>query len=254
MSKARDLASAAPAPSTVSATEIGYLDGVTSAVQTQLDAKTAKSTLTTTGDIYYASAANTPARLGIGSTGNVLTVSGGLPTWAAASGWSPNYQLLNAGGTALTGATTVTVSGISGINSLFIIIDQVSAASVPSLMQLLLNADTATNYTQVTYQITAGSGGTTTVAADYSGLWGNSFYFATLATNAAGVAITNFQIDGTGTAGLKPVNFTTYADTYLSTKMQSGNGAYKGTSAISSVSVKSSNGNLDAGTIYVYGA
>jgi len=83
MSKARDIASAAPAPSTVSATELGYVDGVTSAIQTQLDAKTAKSTLTTTGDIYYASSANTPARLGIGSTGNVLTVASGIPSWAA---------------------------------------------------------------------------------------------------------------------------------------------------------------------------
>lgn len=42
--------------------------------------------LTTTGDTYYASAAATPARLGIGSTGNVLTVSGGLPVWSAPSG------------------------------------------------------------------------------------------------------------------------------------------------------------------------
>lgn len=67
----------------VNDTEIGYLDGVTSAIQTQLDAKTAKSTLTTTGDIYYASGANTPARLGIGSTGNVLTVASGIPSWAA---------------------------------------------------------------------------------------------------------------------------------------------------------------------------
>ena len=88
MSKARDIASAAPAPSTVSATELGYVDGVTSAIQTQLDAKTAKSTLTTTGDIYYASAANTPARLGIGSTGNVLTVASGIPSWAAPAGGS----------------------------------------------------------------------------------------------------------------------------------------------------------------------
>ena len=117
MTKARDIASAAPAPSTVSATELGYLDGVssaiqtqidgkqavnaavsttelgyldgvTSAIQTQLDGKTAKNTLTTTGDIYYASSANTPARLGIGSTSQVLTVSGGVPTWAAPSGGS----------------------------------------------------------------------------------------------------------------------------------------------------------------------
>jgi hypothetical protein len=51
MTKARDIASAAPAPSTVSATEIGYLDGVTSAVQTQLDAKAASTGPTLTSPI-----------------------------------------------------------------------------------------------------------------------------------------------------------------------------------------------------------
>ena len=40
---------------------------------------------TTTGDIIYASSANTPARLGIGSAGQVLTVASGIPSWAAAS-------------------------------------------------------------------------------------------------------------------------------------------------------------------------
>ena len=39
MTKARDIASAIPAPSTVSSTELGYLDGVTSAIQTQINAK-----------------------------------------------------------------------------------------------------------------------------------------------------------------------------------------------------------------------
>lgn len=43
------------------------------------------NTLTTTGDLYYASGANTPARLGIGTTGQVLTVAGGLPSWAGAT-------------------------------------------------------------------------------------------------------------------------------------------------------------------------
>lgn len=41
---------------------------------------------TTTGDIIYASAANTPARLGIGSTDQVLKVTGGVPAWGAAGG------------------------------------------------------------------------------------------------------------------------------------------------------------------------
>jgi len=104
MTKARDIASAAPAPSTVSATELGYLDGVTSAIQTQLDSKTAKSTLTTTGDIYYASSANTPARLGIGSTDQVLKVSGGVPAWATASSGAM---------TKVTSGTFTTVSEVS---------------------------------------------------------------------------------------------------------------------------------------------
>ena len=54
----------------------------TSGLQTALDAKL-PITLTTTGDIIYSSSGATPARLGIGSTGNVLTVAGGLPSWAA---------------------------------------------------------------------------------------------------------------------------------------------------------------------------
>lgn len=53
--------------------------------QTVSDGRFIKNTLTTTtGDIIYASAANTPARLGIGSTDQVLKVSGGVPAWGAA--------------------------------------------------------------------------------------------------------------------------------------------------------------------------
>jgi hypothetical protein len=44
MSKARDLANAATALSAVSATELGYLDGVTSAVQTQINTVTTSVT------------------------------------------------------------------------------------------------------------------------------------------------------------------------------------------------------------------
>jgi hypothetical protein len=42
--------------------------------------------MTTTGDTIYSSSGSTPARLAIGSTGNVLTVAGGVPTWAAPAG------------------------------------------------------------------------------------------------------------------------------------------------------------------------
>jgi hypothetical protein len=45
--------------------------------------------MTTKGDLVYENATPAPARLPIGSTGNVLTVSGGVPTWAAPA--APTY-------------------------------------------------------------------------------------------------------------------------------------------------------------------
>ena len=52
------------------------------------------SLVTTTGDTIYASSANTPARLAIGTSGQTLTVSaGGIPEWATpAAGTTANDQ------------------------------------------------------------------------------------------------------------------------------------------------------------------
>jgi hypothetical protein len=151
MSKARDIASAAPAPSTVSATELGYVDGVTSAIQTQLDAKTAKSTLTTKGDIYAATAASTPARLAVGANGTTLVADSSEATglkWAAAS--SGGMTLLST--TSLTGATT-TISGISGIyNNLHIVISGVTNSTANGKFNLkLYNGVTQLNTSSALY-------------------------------------------------------------------------------------------------------
>lgn len=76
------------AASATTATELGYVSGVTSAIQTQLDAKTDKSTLTAKGDIYAATAASTPARLAVGSDGQYLKANSSTSTgleWASVS-------------------------------------------------------------------------------------------------------------------------------------------------------------------------
>lgn len=72
MSKARDLANAGTALTTVSATELGYLDGVTSAVQTQVDAKIAKSLVTAKGDLIVATASGTVVAQAVGTNGQYL--------------------------------------------------------------------------------------------------------------------------------------------------------------------------------------
>lgn len=62
---------------------------------------------TTLGDIEYrSSTANTNTRLGIGSTGNILTVVGGVPAWAAPAGGGKVLQVVYGSST-----TATTVSG-----------------------------------------------------------------------------------------------------------------------------------------------
>lgn len=69
---------------TTTATEIGYVNGVTSAIQTQLNGKL-PTTITTTGDLIYSSSGTTAARLGIGNAGQGLRVVSGLPAWGYAA-------------------------------------------------------------------------------------------------------------------------------------------------------------------------
>lgn len=66
---------------------------------------------TTLGDIEYrSSTANTNTRLGIGSTGNVLTVSGGVPVWAAPAGGGKLLQVVSAVTTTPTSIATTTLT------------------------------------------------------------------------------------------------------------------------------------------------
>ena len=51
-----------------------------------LDTTGMTNPMTTTGDTIYSSSGSTPARLGIGTTGQVLTVAGGVPSWATPAG------------------------------------------------------------------------------------------------------------------------------------------------------------------------
>lgn len=72
---------------TATATELNYVDGVTSSIQTQLDAKIAKSLVDAKGDLLVGSADNTVARLGIGTNGYLLTANSSATNgleWAAA--------------------------------------------------------------------------------------------------------------------------------------------------------------------------
>lgn len=57
----------------------------------------------TTGDMLYASSSSVLSKLGIGSSGQILTVSGGLPVWSAAP--ATGVTTISFGSTGLTPST-----------------------------------------------------------------------------------------------------------------------------------------------------
>jgi hypothetical protein len=205
------------------------------------------------GDLITATAADTPARLAVGANNTVLTADSTEATglkWAAPSAPTTNWTLINAGGTTLTGATTITVSGISGKNQLFIMVRGASSANALSVMSLRLNADTGSNYVQV--------GGKQTGSSDvvYQDLSQTSFSLGKQDNNANGKLVAGLWLSGTNSTDIKVGNQYGLGENFGSSQNDGYMtfNTYSGSSTISSVSIISSTGNFDAGTIYVYGA
>lgn len=63
-----------------------------------------------TGDLLYASGTNTLAKRSIGSSGQILTVSGGVPTWASPAGGGKVLQVINAVTTTTKTISSTTLS------------------------------------------------------------------------------------------------------------------------------------------------
>ena len=95
-------------------TEIGYLNGVTSLIQTQLDGKVDESLFDAKGDLLVGSADNTPAKLTVGTNGYILTANtsatNGIEWAAAPAGYSPPTL----GSTQIgSGSTVTTIAGLT---------------------------------------------------------------------------------------------------------------------------------------------
>jgi hypothetical protein len=102
----------------------------------------ALSPLTTAGDIIYENNTPAPARLPVGTTGQVLTVSSGLPSWATPStGVQPStYDIENAtfSPVAASDALTFNLQTLSGATP---------SAGSPCKFAFRGNSDTTTTYT-----------------------------------------------------------------------------------------------------------
>lgn len=212
------------------------------------------------GDLIAGTAADTAGRLAVGTNGHVLTADSTTGTglkWAAVA-TTKSFSLLNSGGTTLTGATTITYSGISNQDELLIIIGDASSANASSNIQFRFNTDTtAANYQQAYGEIQPQA---TYGASMFNSQFDNGaigyFDFSRLSGSAGSLISGYIRVSGCATSGTKVLTWmgSGRADGSNTQKLIIGGGTYAGASTISSFSLISTSGNFDSGSFFVYGA
>jgi len=211
--------------------------------------------MTTTGDTIYSSSGSTPARLGIGSTGQILTVSGGLPVWATPSGATKNFTLLNSGGTALSGSTTVTVSGISNADEIFVYLVGASPTSIAYNVSLRVNGLSTGIYDYRGPYISAGAGYSTNNFAVRAGNAENRVVLGEWSDSDVSRMDGWLRITGAATSGIKIIDFQTGATASGGSGQDLvwGGGVINTSAAITSISIIQDDGvNFDNGRVWVY--
>jgi len=152
-----------------------------------------KSTVTTNGDLIYATGASTVTRRAIGSTGQVLTVSGGVPTWSTPASGNSMTQLA----TGTLSGTSVTISSIDqGYRDLKLILTG-ATFSADSQFAILFNGGTSYNITNT--------------GAGFNGSWAT--FNSVLTSQSTGRILGGNTFEWLSTGGLNHTEwtFTNYA-------------------------------------------
>ena len=218
-----------------------YITQATAISPTLVDAK---------GDIIAATAADTVARLAVGTDGQVLTAASGQATglqWTTPV--SGSMTLLST--TSLSGATT-TISGISqSYNSLFAVITGVTNATANGQFRCAPNASTTITQGVSTVGISSVSNQTSDNTYLFLTDFGATYNWTrTVATNSVILLISNYA----STSAWKNFTYTSGFDaaTYAFA-ISNGAGTIKTNSAITSLVFSNSGGNLSTGTVLLYG-
>jgi hypothetical protein len=205
------------------------------------------------GDLIAATAADTPARIAVGTNGQVLTADSTAATglvWAtpSAGGSTINYTQLSA---ATPSGSTYTVS-VSSYNFYFIYIDGVTTSSGLGEYALRFNADSTSKYAWAGSRAINAPASLSISATGFNTQ--NKIVFMEGGNSSANDNYAAIRVEGGAGTGAKFVQATsaptgTSGDIYI---IQS---AYTGASAITSISLIETNGfTFTSGTVRIYGS
>ena len=221
---------------------------VDSTLKTQIDNTVAssiqKSLVTTKGDIIAATAASTPARLGVGTDGQFLqadSASAAGVKWATPA--SGGMTLLST----TSFASTTTISGISGAYThLYMYIYGLTNATASNSFRIAPNGSTT-----ITNNFSSGSATTVNTNVNtYLYPVGDYGYLNTNSNNAYQVTIFNYS----GTSGYKTfLSSGIFVEPAGNQRAGFSSGGIQTTSAITSLTFSNTGGALSTGTCLLYG-
>jgi hypothetical protein len=209
----------------------------------------AKTIVDAKGDIIAATAADTVARLAVGSNDQVLTADSSTATglkWAAPA--AGGMTLIST--TSLTGSS-VTLSSIpSTYNNLQLVIRNYKPATDNTLLRLRINSDSGTRYKVLFTDNASNSGSTDSFNNSSISICGNNDN-----TDATGLSIVNIY-DYNNAVSWKVLDFRSIAvDPTTTTEFKAANGVgfFNQTGAITSLDLFPTSGNFTSGSALLYG-
>ena len=171
---------------------------------------------------------------------------------ASAASGGANWTLLNSGGTALTGAQTVTISSVpTGTDKIMVLVANASSASASAYIQVRLNTDTGSNYYTFVGSVEVFAGYQTNFLSNDPGSARAGMRVGLMGSSASNSVSGMVIITGCNASGVKSFTSLGSGEGTGGTGFWGG-GYYNSSSVISSVSINSNTGNLDNGTVYVY--
>jgi hypothetical protein len=205
-----------------------------------------KSTVTTAGDVIYATGSSAVTRLGIGSAGQVLTVASGVPAWATPAGGGGMTSLATG---SLSGATT-TISSISGSYKNLQLVLTDFYPSTNTALQFTFNS--ISNYANVRIGNAATDGAIDSYSANaasviYTGL---NDVAASDNNNTCILDLFDYANSSNNKVGQSIASFYT-ANTFYQTNLATFTA--RSTGAITSINIKVASGTFSGGTYTLYG-
>jgi hypothetical protein len=219
----------------------------TGSAWTNLDTTGMVNPMTTTGDTIYSSSGSTPARLGIGTAGQILQVNSGAtaPEWATPAGGG-GMTLIST--TTLTGASVSLTSIPTTYNDLIMVFRNVLPSVNGAQVIISFNQDTTAN--RHWYQSDPTSN--TDVAF-------NNTIFAPTINGSSTTANGNTRIlfpDYANTTTWKmawSLASSSNASTPANFNMYESIAIYNQTAALTSFTISPNSGNFTSGTVLLYG-